>query len=146
MKSLSLALTAFAAALAVPSAAQAEKTYFPARAGAPFSSAVLAGNTLYISGATDNDPATGKPPADPKAGAKLLMDGLQRTLEKAGMTLDDLVWVQVFASDLKTYAAFNEVYRTYFKDKLPARAFIGAGTLLGNANFEIMGTAVKSKP
>lgn len=111
----------------------------------PFSSAVMAGDTLYVAGTTDMDPATGKPPADVAAGAKLVLDNIRRTVEKAGLTMDDLVWVQVFASDLKDYAAFNEVYRTYFTGPLPARAFLGAGSLLGGAHFEVMGIAVKSK-
>ena len=51
------------------------------------------------------------------------------------MTMDDLAWVQVFAADLTNYPAFNEVYRTYFKGPLPARAFLGAGSLLSNAHF-----------
>ena len=53
------------------------------------------------------------------------------------------MWVQIFATDLKDYAAFNTVYRTYFKGPLPARAFIGAGSLLGSAHFEVMGIAKK---
>lgn len=142
--------------LAMPALAQTDKTYFPvparpstngaaATAGPPFSGAVLAGDTLYISGATDTDPATGKPPTDPKAGAKLVLDGMKRTLERAGMTMNDLVWVQIFATDLGNYAAFNEVYRTYFNGPMPARAFLGAGSLLNKSNFEIMGIAVKPK-
>jgi 2-iminobutanoate/2-iminopropanoate deaminase len=158
MKSVSLPIAAIGLALAGPALAQSDKTYFPvparavpagaaaAPAGPPFSSAVLAGGTLYISGSTDTDPATGKPPTDPKFGAKLILDGLKRTLDRAGMTMDDLVWVQIFATDLGNYAAFNEVYRTYFKGPLPARAFLGAGSLLNGSNFEIMGIAVKSKP
>jgi 2-iminobutanoate/2-iminopropanoate deaminase len=59
--------------------------------------------------------------------------------------MDDITWLQVFASDLKDYAAFNEVYRTFFKGPLPARAFIGAGSLLGTAHFEVMGIAVKAR-
>jgi 2-iminobutanoate/2-iminopropanoate deaminase len=53
--------------------------------------------------------------------------------------------VQVFASDLKDYATFNDVYRTYFTGPMPARAFLGAGSLLGGAHFEVMGIAVRSK-
>lgn len=158
MKVLSLPCCALAVMLAAPSFAQSDKQYFPAPGNPaavsptnpdgtpPFSTAVLAGDTLYISGAIDIDPATGKPPTDPKVGAKLLMDGLKRTVERAGMTMDDLVWVQIFATDLKNYAAFNEVYRAYFKGPMPARAFLGAGSLLNGSNFEIMATAVKSKP
>jgi 2-iminobutanoate/2-iminopropanoate deaminase len=105
----------------------------------------MAGDTLYVSGTTDNDPATGKPPADATVGARLVLDNIRRTVEKAGLTMDDLVWVQVFCSDLSNYAAFNAVYRTYFKGPMPARAFIGAGSLLGGAHYEVMGVAVRSK-
>ncbi len=57
--------------------------------------------------------------------------------------MDDLVTVTVYCSDVKHYDAFNAVYRTYFKKEFPARAFIGAGTLLFNARFEMQGIAVK---
>lgn len=144
-----LALVALAAAPAALAAEPANK-HFPAGAATPagptppFSAAVLAGNTLYVSGTTDMDPATGKPPPDPADGAKRVMDNIKRSVEAGGMTMDDLVWVQVFASDLSYYAAFNTVYRTYFKGPMPARAFLGAGSLLGAAHFEVMGVAVKA--
>jgi 2-iminobutanoate/2-iminopropanoate deaminase len=60
--------------------------------------------------------------------------------------MDDLVSVQVFCSDVKHYDAFNAVYRTYFKREFPARAFIGVGTLLFNARFEVQGIAVRRPP
>lgn len=117
----------------------------PAGAGAPFSAAVLAGDTLYISGATDADPATGQPATTPEAGAKLVLDALKAKVEKAGMTMDDVVWVQVFCTDLSYFARFNAVYQTYFKGPLPARAFLGVDHLLGGAHFELMGIAVRQK-
>jgi 2-iminobutanoate/2-iminopropanoate deaminase len=133
--------------------AQMQVTHFPPTSGPmgapmkdpPFSGAVMAGDTLYVSGTTDTDPTTGKPPADARVGARLVMDNIQRGVERAGLKMDDLVWVQVFASDLGDYAAFNEVYRGYFKAKKPARAFIGAGTLLNGAHFEVTGIAVRRK-
>ena len=154
MRSVSFSIFALAILLASPSTAQSDRTHFSRAAGAPtagtasdppFSTAVMVGDTLYISGATDIDPATKKPPVDPKVGAKLILDGMKRTVERAGMTMDDLVWVQVFATNLSNYDAFNEVYRTYFQGPLPARAFLGAGSLLRNSNFEIMGIAIKRK-
>jgi 2-iminobutanoate/2-iminopropanoate deaminase len=146
MKSLAAALALGLAPVAAL-AAEPAIVHFPA--GAPgaappaFSGAVQAGNTLYVSGTTDTDRATGKPPPDPKDGAKLVLDSIKRTVEGAGASMDDLVWVQVFCSDLSYYAAFNEVYRTYFKGPLPARAFLGVDHLLGGAHFEVMGIAVK---
>ena len=111
--------------------------------GPAFSGAVMTGNTLYVSGTTDSDPQTGAISPDPKVAARTVLTKIQRTVEHAGLTMDDLVWVQIFATDLKDYAAFNEVYRTFFKKELPARAFLGAASLLGQAHFEVMGVAVK---
>lgn len=145
-----LALGAVAACLTTPLGAWAANKHFPAAnngpAGAnpPYSAAVLAGNTLYVAGTTDTDPDTGKLAADAATGARVVMDKIRHAVEAGGMTMDDLVWVQIFAADLKDYAAFNSAYRTYFKGPMPARAFIGAGSLLGGAHFEVMGVAVKA--
>jgi 2-iminobutanoate/2-iminopropanoate deaminase len=109
----------------------------------PFSNAVLVGNTLYLAGDIGLDPKTGKPGETAEAEAKLVLDSMQRTLHEADMTMDDLVSVQVFCSDVSHYAAFNSVYRTYFKGDFPARAFLGSGKLLFDARFEVMGIAVK---
>ena len=111
--------------------------------GPAFSGAVQTGNTIYVAGMTDSDPATNAISPDPKAAARIVLTKIQSQLQKTGLTMDDLAWVQIFAVDLKEYAAFNEVYRTYFKRELPARAFLGAANLLGQAHFEIMGVAVK---
>ncbi len=108
----------------------------------PFSGAVLVGNTLYLSGTIGLD-ENQQVPSTPEAEARLVLNNMQRTLEAAGMTMDDLVSVQVFCSDVAHYAAFNAVYRTYFTREFPARAFLGAGTLLFEARFEVQGIAVK---
>ena len=108
----------------------------------PFSGAVLAGNTLYLSGEIGTD-ANRRVPDTAEAEARAVLDKVQATLRAAGMTMDDLVSVQIFCSDVKHYDAFNGVYRTYFTKEYPARAFIGSGTLLFNARFEVQGIAVK---
>jgi reactive intermediate/imine deaminase len=108
----------------------------------PFSGAVLAGNTLYLSGEIGTD-ANRRVPDTAEAEAKAVLDKVQATLKSEGMTMDDLVSVLIFCSDVKHYDAFNGVYRTYFTKEFPARAFIGAGTLLFNARFEVQGIAVK---
>ena len=117
----------------------------PAAANAPFSEAVLVGDTLHIGGHIGLDPATGKPGATPEEEARLVMEGVKRTVEAAGMTMDDLVSVQVYCSDVSFYAAFNGVYRTYFHGNFPARAFLGSGKLLFDARYEVLGLAVKKK-
>jgi 2-iminobutanoate/2-iminopropanoate deaminase len=157
MYSKPLGATVLLLALAAAAMAQTDVKHFaPSSAGLPpgavskagtpaFSGAVMAGDTLYISGTIDIDPATGKPAADAKAGAKLVLDNITRTVESAGLSMDDLVMVQVFATDLGSYPAFNEIYRTYFLGPPPARAFVGAASLLAGAHFEVMGIAVKPK-
>jgi reactive intermediate/imine deaminase len=109
---------------------------------APFSGAVLAGNTLYLSGKIGLTPDR-KVPATAAEEARLVLDDVKATLAAAGMTMDDLVTVQIFCSDVSHYDAFNRVYRTYFTREFPARAFIGAGTLLFGARFEVQAIAVK---
>jgi 2-iminobutanoate/2-iminopropanoate deaminase len=111
--------------------------------GPAFSGAVMTGNTLYVAGMTDSDPATNAISPDAKVAARIVLTKIQNQIQKTGLTMDNLVWVQIFASDLKDYAAFNEVYRTFFKGPLPARAFLGTNALLGGAHFEVMGIAVK---
>ena len=110
--------------------------------GLPFSGAVKAGDTLYMSGNIGLTEDL-KVPDTASEEARLLMEAFQNTLIEAGYTMDDLVTVTIYCSDVKHYAAFNEVYRGYFKDIFPARAFIGSGTLLFNARFEMQGIAVK---
>ena len=126
--------------------AQEARRYIAPRTAAdaalpPFSGAVQVGKTLYLSGDIGVD-ANNKVPETAEAEARLLLDRIQKTLKDAGYTMDDLVSVTVFCSDVKHYDAFNTVYRTYFKKEFPARAFIGAGTLLFNARFEMQGIAV----
>ena len=107
-----------------------------ATTGAPFSGAVFVGNTLYLSGVLGAG-------ATPEEAARAALDSMKSTLEAAGMTMDDLVNVQVFAADLADYAAFNPPYRTYVPREFPARAFLGAGSLLNNARFEVVGIAAR---
>ena len=107
----------------------------------PFSGAVLTGDTLYISGTLGLE--DGAVPADPATEARNVMNGIKAQLEDAGMTMDDLTYVQIFCSDLSLYQVFNDEYRTFFTQEFPARAFIGAGSLLFDAHFEIQAIAVK---
>jgi reactive intermediate/imine deaminase len=111
----------------------------------PFSDAVLVGDTLYLAGHIGIDPKTGKPGATVEEEAKLLMEAVKKTVEAGGMTMDDLVQVEIYCSDVALYQQFNDVYRTYFHGDFPARAFIGSGKLLFGARWELMGIAVKKK-
>ncbi len=142
-----LVSVALVSAVSADLSAQEVRRYINPRSAAdatalPFSGAVLVGNTLYLSGTIGLD-ENQQMPSTPEAEARLVLNSMQSTLEAAGMTMDDLVSVQVFCSDVAHYAAFNTVYRTDFTREFPARAFIGAGTLLFEARFEVQGIAVK---
>ena len=109
----------------------------------PFSDAVRVGQTLYLAGRIGLDPATNKPPADAAAEVRTVMDQIKAVLVQEGMTMDDLVTVTVYCTDLSLYGTFNDVYRGYFTKGFPARAFIGSGPLLAGGRFEVQGIAVK---
>ena len=111
---------------------------------APFSDGILTGNTLYLAGRIGLDAKTGKPPEKIEDEIKLLLDGEKDVLAQAGMTMDDLVYVQISCSDLALFDTFNPIYRSYFTTKdFPAREFIGAGSLLRGGHFDLQSIAVK---
>ena len=111
--------------------------------GLPFSDGVLVGDTLYMSGRIGIDPATGEAPETIEAELEFLFDGFQAVLREAGMSMDDLVWVQVYSPDVALWQQFNAAYVKLFSREFPARAFLGSGKLLLKGRFEMMGIAVK---
>src|SRR5215469_13557581 len=102
------------------------------RKGLPFSDAVLVGNTLYIAGHIGLDPKTDQAPADAELEAHLVMDGIKKTVENAGLSMDDIVSMQIFCTDLKLYDTFNSVYKTDYHGNLPAQPATGTDKLLRN--------------
>jgi len=118
MKIASLTLTFILLLTVMAVSADSDRKYIVlqrnAAKSAPFSEAVLAGNTLYISGHLGIDPKTGKPGATPEEEARLVMESVKRTVEAAGMSMDDIVSVQVFCSDVSVFDEFNSVYLPYF--------------------------------
>jgi len=112
-------------------------------AGLAFSDAVLVGDTLYMSGRIGIDPATGEAPETIEAELEFLFDGFQAVLREAGMSMDDLVWVQVYSPDVALWQQFNAAYVKRFSREFPARAFLGSGKLLFRGRFEMLGIAVK---
>ena len=107
----------------------------------PFSGSVMTNGTLYVSGQLGL--VDGKVPESAEEEARNVMNAVKAQVESAGLTMNDVVFVQIFCSDVAHYGAFNGVYKTYFTEEYPARAFIGSGKLLFGARFEVMATAVK---
>jgi 2-iminobutanoate/2-iminopropanoate deaminase len=104
----------------------------------PFSEAVQVGNTLYLSGQIGNAPGTLElVPGGTLAQARQVMENIKAILERHGSSLDHVVKCTVFLSDMKDWPAFNDVYRQYFKTRLPARSALGANGLALGAGVEV---------
>ena len=110
--------------------------------GLPFSSAVRAGNTLYLSGNLGNIPGTLDLADGGIAGeTRQTMDNISNVLQEFGSSMDEVVKCTVFLADMSEWGAMNEVYKTYFKNP-PARSALGANGLALNARVEIECIAV----
>lgn len=103
----------------------------------PFSEAVRAGDTLYLSGKLAIG-ADGKPPAGIEAQTRMTMDSIAATLKKSGSNWGEVVKCTVMLEDMKDWPAMNAVYITYFKPgQMPARSAFGADGLALGALVEI---------
>lgn len=116
------------------------KTHLPSDQ-APIEWAVTADGILYTAhvplradGTIEDGPI--------EAQAQLTFDNLQKTLEAAGGTLDDVTQVLVYLTDPAAFAGMNQVYRTFFKQPYPNRAtVIVAGLMVPGALIEIVAYA-----
>ncbi|AUW57696.1 hypothetical protein C1T17_05840 [Sphingobium sp. SCG-1] len=112
-------------------------------AGRPFTPAVRAGDTLYLSGQLGTA-ADGALPADFETQARNVMVNVGKAASLGGATMDDLVKCTVMLSDMKLWPKFNEIYATYFKaDRLPARSAFGTNGLALGALVEVECIAYK---
>ena len=115
----------------------------PGKLALPFSDAVLVGDTLYLAGRIGLKPGTREVPATAEEEARNVLDQVKTVLAAADMTMDDLVTVQVFCSDVSLFDTWNKIYPGYFTKELPARAFLGSGPLLFGAHFEMQAIAIR---
>lgn len=114
----------------------------PAALG-PYSHAVLAGNTLYLSGQLGLDPATGVLAASVTEQAEQGLKNLGAILKAAGMDYSDVVKTTVFLADINDFNAVNEVYARFFTSNFPARSCVQVAALPKGALFEVEAVAVK---
>ena len=114
----------------------------PAAIG-PYSQAVKAGNTIYVSGQLPVDPATGEFAGDTIAEqTKQSLTNIKNILEKAGGGMENVVKTTVLLADIGDFAAMNEVYATFFKEPFPARAAFQVAAIPKGAKVEIEAIAV----
>jgi reactive intermediate/imine deaminase len=111
----------------------------------PFSEAVRVGNQLILSGQIGNIPGSLKLAPGGIAGeSKQVLDNIKTSLEAHGYTMNDVVKCTVMLADMKEWAAFNEVYQTYFQaGRFPARSAFGSSGLAFNAKVELECSAAK---
>ncbi|MEZ5007120.1 MAG: RidA family protein [Chitinophagales bacterium] len=110
----------------------------------PYSQAVLAGDTLYISGQIGIDSFAGVLiDENITKETEQVMDNLHAILEAAGMTFDNVVKCSIFLNSMDDFAAVNKVYGSYFGDDAPARETVAVKTLPKNVNVEISAIAVR---
>jgi reactive intermediate/imine deaminase len=109
----------------------------PAAIG-PYSQAVRRGGTVYLSGQIPLDPGTGLlVEGDITAQARRAFDNLKAVCEAAGGSLDDIVRLGLYLTDLGQFAAVNAVMADYFDAPFPARSTIGVASLPRGAEFEV---------
>lgn len=114
----------------------------PAALG-PYSQAVDTGSTVYCSGQLGLDPATGNLANGVQAQTHQALKNLQAVLNKAGLSLDNVVKTTVFVQDLADFGTVNEIYGTYFHGGFPARSCVQIAALPKNALVEIECIAVR---
>jgi 2-iminobutanoate/2-iminopropanoate deaminase len=111
----------------------------PAAIG-PYSQAVLAGNTLYVSGQIALDLA---PLGDVEAETKKIMENLGHILAEAGMDYTHVVKASIFLKSMDDFGTVNTVYGSFFTENPPARETVQVGKLPKDVNVEISVIAVK---
>jgi 2-iminobutanoate/2-iminopropanoate deaminase len=104
----------------------------------PYSQAVFAGNTLYISGQICLDPANGAlKNQNVREEAIQVMENLKAILAEAGLDFSHVVKTTIFLTDMKQFGEVNEEYAKYFQGSFPARETVQVSALPKFVNVEI---------
>lgn len=113
------------------------------KAVGPYSQAVEAGGTLYVSGQLPVDAATGRMPEGIEAQTRQSLDNLGHILREAGYDYSNVVKTTVLLQSIGDFAAMNAVYAGYFTSEMPARICFEVAALPMGALVEIDAVAVK---
>ena len=110
----------------------------------PYSQAIMAGNTLYVSGCIAIDPSTSKMDTlNLETEVRRVLSNLGAILKESGMSYSNVVKATIFTTDLKNYKQINTIYGEYFKERPPARETVQVVALPAGAHIEISCIAVK---
>jgi 2-iminobutanoate/2-iminopropanoate deaminase len=97
----------------------------PPPAGA-YSSAILAGDLIFVSGQVPRDPRTGELPDGVVAQTRQVLENLRAVLAAAGASLDDVVSITAYLAHIGDWEEFNAAYRDVFRPPYPTRTTVGA--------------------
>lgn len=112
----------------------------------PFSEAVRVENVLYLSGQIGIVPGSMKlAPGGLREEARQTMENIKTSLEAHGYGLNDLVKCTVMLADISEWGTFNEVYKSFFSGRYPARSALGVNGLALGARVEVECIAAVSK-
>lgn len=117
-----------------------ETTNAPGAIG-PYSQGFIAGNLVFTSGQIPVDPTSGNIPEGIEAQAEQSCKNVAAILEAAGTNCEKVIKTTCFLADMADFAAFNQVYATYFTGK-PARSCVAVKTLPKNVLCEIEAIAM----
>lgn len=110
----------------------------------PYNQAIMAGDTLYVSGQIAIDAVSGNlVDSTIEAETRQVMANLKAVLNAAGFDFINVVKTSIFLSDMNSFAKVNEVYGEFFTKDFPARETVAVKTLPKNVNVEISAIAVK---
>lgn len=113
------------------------------KAVGPYSQAIMADNTLYVSGQLPVNPETGSVPETIEEQTRQSLANLGAILQEAGLSFDDVVKTTVLLDDIKNFAAMNAVYAEHFSGAFPARVCYQVAALPLGVKVEIDAVAVK---
>ena len=120
------------------------KTNLAPGAIGPYSQAIKAGKTIYVSGQLGLNPETGDFDKDDiVVQTKQSLSNIKAILEQEGYTMADVVKTTVLLKDIGEFKTMNEIYGTFFKEPYPARAAFEVACLPKNARVEIEAIAYK---
>lgn len=122
-----------------------------------YSHATAFGELVFVSGIASRHPVTNEVPGlklgkdgeklsyDIKAETRATLENIQAILEEAGSSLERILEINVFLTDMKDFSAYNEVFAGFFPSHHPARTTIGVASLPGKISIEMKAVAVRKR-
>lgn len=114
----------------------------PAAIG-PYSQGISLENLIFVSGQIPVNPETGEIAKDIREQTKQSMKNIESILKQSGASLNDVVKITIFVTDLSNFTDVNEVYGSFFTENYPARSCVEVSKLPKGVGIEIEAIAVR---